>query len=260
MNKINSTCLLFLAISLFLPGCCSTNRETVYQVSTIDALLQGLYDGQTTIYTLKRHGDFGLGTFHALDGEMIVLDGRVYQIRADGVAYLADDDDTSPFAAVTFFSADRTLALPTVTDLSGLVTALDNALDTPNIFYAVRVDGHFSYIKTRSVPKQQKPYSPLVEVAKNQPTFEFNNVRGTIIGLRCPRFVKGLNVPEWHFHFITKDRLAGGHLLEVRFEGSEVLAQIDRTSEFHLVLPNSPEFYHLDTDRDLQDELERVEQ
>jgi acetolactate decarboxylase len=256
---IKQLSVLVLCISLFFTGCASTQRDTVYQVSTIDALLQGLYDGQTSIYTLKQHGDFGLGTFHALDGEMIVLDGDVYQVRADGVAYKADDRTTSPFAAVTFFTPSQTLALPTTTDLPGLGAALDNALPTQNIFYAVRIDGCFTYIKTRSVPKQEKPYPKLVEVAKNQPTFEFNNVKGTIIGLRCPQFVKGLNVPAWHFHFITEDRSAGGHLLEVRFDSSDVQAQIDPTSEFHLVLPDSPEFYQFNTNQDHQNELKRVE-
>lgn len=259
MIYIKELVVVIVGVSFFLPGCASSRRDTVYQVSTIDALLQGDYDGHTSIADLQRHGDIGLGTFHALDGEMIVLDGEVYQVRADGVAYKTQGCASSPFAAVTFFNPDRTLVLPTTTNLAGLGTALDNALETPNIFYAVRIDGCFSYIKTRSVPKQEKPYPKLVEVAKNQPTFEFNNVRGTIIGLRCPPFVKGLNVPAWHFHFITEDRSAGGHLLDVRFDSSEVRAQIDPTSEFHLVLPDSPEFYRLSTDQDRQGELKRVE-
>jgi acetolactate decarboxylase len=257
--KIKQRHIILVLIALLFPGCARSNHDTVYQVSTIDALVQGLYDGQISIRDLKSHGDFGLGTFHALDGEMVFLDGRVYQVRSDGVACLADDRTTVPFAAVTYFSPDRTLALPSVTNLAGLAGALDNALPTQNIFYAVRVDGKFSYVKTRSVPRQQKPYPPLVEVAKSQPTFEFNNVSGTIIGIRCPQFAKGLNVPAWHFHFITENRSAGGHLLDVRFEGSEVQAQIDPTSEYHLVLPDSPEFYNLNTAQDLQADVKKVE-
>jgi acetolactate decarboxylase len=30
---------------------------------------------------LLRHGDFGLGTFNRLDGEMLVNDGVCYQLR-----------------------------------------------------------------------------------------------------------------------------------------------------------------------------------
>jgi hypothetical protein len=50
----------------------------VFQVSTINALLEGVYDGDTTVEDLLRHGDFGVGTFDALDGEMVVL-GRPSQ-------------------------------------------------------------------------------------------------------------------------------------------------------------------------------------
>src|SRR5271170_5857406 len=45
----------------------------VYQFSTISALLEGVYDGDVTIADILRHGDFSLGTFNHLDGEMVVL-------------------------------------------------------------------------------------------------------------------------------------------------------------------------------------------
>ena len=58
----------------------------VYQTSTMGALLDGVYDGDVTIRELLQHGDFGLGTFNGLDGEMLVLDGICYQLRGDGSA------------------------------------------------------------------------------------------------------------------------------------------------------------------------------
>ena len=62
----------------------------VYQISTMGALLDGVYDGDVTIRELLRHGDFGLGTFNGLDGEMLVLDGVCYQLRSDGSAQVAE--------------------------------------------------------------------------------------------------------------------------------------------------------------------------
>lgn len=88
------------------------HRETLFQISTIDALMNGVYDGVTTIGELKNYGDFGIGTFEALDGEMAVVDGKVYQIKADGVAYPAADSVETPFAAVTFFDTDLEETLP----------------------------------------------------------------------------------------------------------------------------------------------------
>ena len=81
----------------------------VYQTSTMGALLQGVYDGEVTIRELLHHGDFGVGTFNRLDGEMVVLDGVCYQLRSDGSATIADPEQKTPFAAVTWFHADHTL-------------------------------------------------------------------------------------------------------------------------------------------------------
>ena len=50
-------------------------RQTVFQCSLMSALLAGVYDGELTVRELLQHGDFGLGTFNSLDGEMIIVDG-----------------------------------------------------------------------------------------------------------------------------------------------------------------------------------------
>lgn len=81
----------------------------VYQTSTMGALIDGVYDGDVTIGELLTHGDFGLGTFNRLDGKMLILDGVCYHVRADGSASVASTDDLTPFAAVTWFSADTTV-------------------------------------------------------------------------------------------------------------------------------------------------------
>jgi len=87
------------------------NKDLLFQTSTIDALLEGVYDGDITFGELKKYGDFGLGTFNGLDGEMLELDGRAYQIKTDGVAYAVNDSMKTPFAVVTFFEPDETIFL-----------------------------------------------------------------------------------------------------------------------------------------------------
>ncbi len=46
----------------------------------------------------------------------------------------------------------------------------------------------------------------MADAVKNQPVFEYNNIEGYIVGFRCPEFVEGLNVPGYHFHFVSKDK------------------------------------------------------
>ena len=174
--------------------------------------MSGLYDGDATISEVTRHGDFGIGTFDALDGEMVVIDGEFYQITSDG-ASSRPRLQTTPFAAVTFFEPDLLLVGGTV-DYARLQEYVAGRLPTQNVFYAVRIEGTFDMIKVRSVPKQHKPYPPLTDVVKNQPVFTLHNVKGTLVGFICPGYAKGVNVPGWHLHFISEDRKSGGHLLD----------------------------------------------
>src|SRR5919202_5710743 len=78
-------------------------HHTLFQTSTIEALLDGNYDGDVTFAELEDRGDFGLGTLNALDGEMIALDGSFYQVKSDGRAYPIDGKARTPFAVVTVF-------------------------------------------------------------------------------------------------------------------------------------------------------------
>jgi acetolactate decarboxylase len=50
----------------------------------------GVYDGVQPAGEIEKHGDFGIGTFEALDGEMIAVDGRYYQVTSDGSVHVVD--------------------------------------------------------------------------------------------------------------------------------------------------------------------------
>ncbi len=52
-------------------------HHTLFQTSTIDALLEGKFDGDVSFADLAGRGDSGLGTLDALDGEMIALDRAI---------------------------------------------------------------------------------------------------------------------------------------------------------------------------------------
>ena len=61
--------------------------NSIYLSAPVNAMLKGFYEENTTLGDLKKHGDFGLGTFNNLDGEMVMLDGVIYQLHADGKTY-----------------------------------------------------------------------------------------------------------------------------------------------------------------------------
>lgn len=232
-------------------------HHVLFQTSTIDALLEGNYDGDVSFAELEERGDFGLGTLEALDGEMVALDGGFYQVRADGRAYPIDGGTRTPFAVVTFFEPNVSLKLATPIDFEAFCTRLDLLVGGEASCYAVRVDGDFEYVKTRSVPRQRKPYPPLAEVVEHQPTFELRDVSGSLVGFRFPHYAQGLNVAGYHFHFITADRSAGGHVLEFRLAGGELL--VDSEAVLSLELPPGVDLPAPDPSAKKKDEVDRIE-
>ena len=224
-------------------------RDIMAQVSTIGSLMAGNYDGLYSIGELLRHGDFGLGTVHSLDGELIVLDGKAYQVRIDGAVHDVPHDMKTPFASLTWYDLDETIEAP-AGELASLIMFLDNHINK-DLFYAIRIAGEFDFVKTRSVT-DRKPYSPLVEVVKTQAVFERGKCRGVLIDLYCPPFAQGINVPGHHFHFLSEDKTFGGHVLDLKI--SKATIGLDVTRELFLMLPEG--FNAGDADKE---DLERIE-
>ncbi len=262
MNKNRLIALVVLTASLISGTGCSpavrVDRDILFQASTIGALMKGIYEGQMTVGELRPYGDFGLGTFEALDGEMVEIDGKFYQVRLDGTVYAVPDSLKIPFAAVTFFDNDKAVNFDKQVDLNGLQAYIDTLLPGVNLFYAVRIDGKFSYMKTRSVPMQVKPYPPLTDAVKDQQVLEFKDVEGTMVGFRCPPYIEGVNVPGYHFHFLDKDRKQGGHVLECTTSG--VIIVVDKTAGMLMALPDTPGFNKLNLGRGEPEGLKQVEQ
>jgi acetolactate decarboxylase len=232
-------------------------HHTLFQTSTIDALLEGEYDGDVSFAELEGRGDFGLGTLEALDGEMIALDGGFYQVRSDGRAYAVERRAKTPFAVVTFFEPNLFRTLATPLDLGTFCAGLDRLVGGEASCYAVRVDGDFDYVRTRSVPRQKKPYPPLAEVVERQPTFEIHDVRGSLVGFRFPHYAQGLNVAGYHFHFITAERSAGGHVLEFRLARGEL--RIDSEADLRVELPPGVDLPVPDPTAAKREALDRIE-
>lgn len=56
----------------------------IYQFSVVSALMDGVAEDGLPLSALLRHGDTGLGTFRHMQGELIILDGEVFQMLSDG--------------------------------------------------------------------------------------------------------------------------------------------------------------------------------
>ncbi len=232
-------------------------KNRIYLCAPVNALVEGIFEGKINLGEIKEHGDFGLGTFDRLDGEMVMLDGVIYQIDGEGqVRVITDEGIATPFVCLTFFRPVSYEHLEQITSHEDFMAWLLKLMPSPNIFYAFRIEGLFKKIRVRSVSRQDS-LRPLVEIAKEQAVFNFESVEGTIAGFYTPAFMSSLNVPGLHLHFLSDDRSGGGHLLECVPE--KIKAEVQFLPELELSLPMSLEYLTCDFLRDTEKDLDKVE-
>jgi len=230
--------------------------SAIYLCAPVNALVEGLYEEKVPLREIKRHGDFGLGTFDNLDGEMILLDGTVYQVNSAGRVAVVSDDCLTPFACVTFYRPISHEDVAQEMDYPAFLDLIQHLIPSSNIFYAIRMEGVFAYVKTRSVPRQEN-YRPLVDVAKDQPEFEFQNVAGTLAGFITPSFMGSINVPGLHLHFLSADLTRGGHVLECRPRQGRIGVQF--ITRLELSLPMTFDYLTQNFTRNIERDLNKAE-
>lgn len=238
----------------------AVDRDVIYQVSLLQGLTFGDYNGSVSAKELKEKGDIGIGTFDKLNGELIMLDGKVYRAAGDGSVEEVSDEETMPFCDVTFFDTDETESLSDIESFNDLRERLDEKVNVlgKNRFYVIRIDGTFKEMNVRSEYAQEEPYKPLVEVLETDQTFfDYENIKGSVVGLYCPAYMEDLNAVGWHLHFISDDRTKGGHVLGMNIEEGEL--SWDYTDAFSMLLPEDGMFSDFDLTIDQSEDIKKVE-
>ena len=230
-----------------LANALGVDHHTLYQVSTANALVQGVYQGCVTVGDLKNHGDFGLGTYDALDGEGLMLDGRIWQALSDGRVVEPPDNTTAPFWVCTEFKPDQTHTLDSVVSWDDLLKQLDALRRSENLFVAFRIEGTFKTIHYRVACKSE-PGTDLVTATSHQAEFTFENCQGTLMGFWSPAYARTFNIPGYHLHLLTADHQHGGHVLGI--EATNLSIQAMNVQEVVMALPESPEFLKADLSGD----------
>ena len=218
----------------------TVSRHEIFQTSLMSALLDGVYEDEMTVRDLLGRGSFGIGTFNGLDGEMLIVDGTCYQLRADGGVSKADLGAYTPYAVVTNFVPHIESELPQNVVRAEASKFIDKMTASENYMYALRIDGEFEWIRMRTVVKQEKPYRPMVEATDEDAIIELHDVSGVVAGFRTPLYELGIGVPGCHTHFVTDDRTAGGHVLDFKLRsgtaalclGTDLRLQLPLTDAF----------------------------
>ncbi|MBC7441199.1 MAG: acetolactate decarboxylase [Ramlibacter sp.] len=236
----------------------TVSRHEIFQTSLMSALLDGVYEDEMTVRDLLGHGSFGIGTFNGLDGEMLIIGGICYQLRADGGVSKADLGAHTPYAVVTNFVPHLESDLPPGLLRTEASSFIDHMTATQNYMYALRIDGDFEWIRMRTVVKQQKPYRPMVEATDEDAIIELHDVTGVVAGFRTPLYEQGIGVPGCHVHFINDDRTAGGHVLDFKLRSGRAALCLGTDLRLQLPLTDAFRNANLSPD-DLAWQLEKTE-
>lgn len=221
------------------------------------AFIGGLYDGYYPYNELKLNGDFGLGAPDKLDGELIVLNGKVYQTQHTGKTFEISNTALTPYAVVNFFKADAKYTFKRSISRQELYSYLDSILPNRNGIYAIHIRATFKTVKTRAFPPVTKPYKPLAEMLSLQQFFNFNTTRGDLVGYKLPEYMDGANITGYHFHFLSEDKSSGGHIID--FTAENLSIEIDSLDSFTVDIPQNEDFKKLDFSTDRREELKSVE-
>jgi acetolactate decarboxylase len=220
-------------------------------------LLSGRYGGVISVGELKKLGNMAIATMDRLDGEMQMIDGVVYQACADGHVYRPGDDATIPFGTIAEFHAERTMKLSGIPSYEEFEARVNGLCPEENVPLAIHFTGDFSYMKVRTVARQEQDGVGLAEAAKTEAVFEFRDIHGDLVGFRLPGYVKGVNAPGWHLHFVDAERRHGGHV--VNFSVREGELRCCNANDFQIRLPDAATLSGLNLARDWSAELKQAE-
>ena len=187
----------------------------IYLCAPVNALVEGIYEENVSLAEIKAHGDFGLGTFNDLDGEMVMIDGRTYQITADGTCPRDRRRPRRSAPSPASPSTSRSATMTFLTEMSHerFSNWLDGLLPSPNLFYAIRIEGEFS-LHQSTIRAQAGELPPTGRGGTGPIGLRVHQLSGTMAGFYTPAYMASLNVPGMHLHFLSEDKQVGGHVLE----------------------------------------------
>lgn len=232
-------------------------KKEIYQFSTINALMSGVFKGSFEIGAIKEKGNFGLGCSDGLTGEIIIRDHVFMEAKAQNPIRLLQDNDRIPFVQITTFCPDNTVDVSDVNKDNLYETLAQHTL-LNNVFLAIKIEGLFDHIKVRTPNDKGIAYKDAVEVSKNQIVRDLSAVKGTLVGFWTPKFFDNILVAGFHVHFINEDTQIGGHVIDFALNTGSLAYEVKYN--LNIELPNEQSYLEKNLDIDnMSDIIKKVE-
>jgi alpha-acetolactate decarboxylase len=157
----------------------------------------------------------------------------------------------SPFVIVTSMHHPVSRRVQDISR-NDLISVIDEMAEDARGIVAVRVEGDFDSVLIRSVPPQEPPYRPYVEVcASDEVRWTKEPFAGVFVGFKFPDLAPGATIPGLHLHGLNHERTTGGHNHDLHIR--DAVVTIDITREMVMHLPDKSMADLLNTPRELRE-------
>jgi acetolactate decarboxylase len=168
----------------------------------------------------------------------------------------APPDEAIPFWVATHFQAERQMSVTDIDSIEDLGARIDPFRPGANLFVAIKIKGVFEQVEMRTVSRVPEGVG-LLEASSKQAMVCIEKVSGTLVGFWSPAHTNSLNIPGYHFHFLSDDYSSGGHVLDLKADSLEI--GLDFQSNLRLALPETKQFLEADLSHDIGEQLHRAE-
>ena len=147
-------------------------------------------------------------------------------------------------------------------DMASLKDELNNRIEEDfglNSMHIIQITGMFEKVYARSEAPYRSHHITLKSMLeKTQTSFEFDNIRGSIVGVYFPDYMDGINASGWHLHFVNEDRTMGGHVYDLNMKKG--LVRLAKRSSIEIQLPKDAAFDTYTLKNASKEEIKQVEQ
>ena len=205
-------------------------------MGTFAAALSGAVNGDVSYRQVMQKGDFGLGTFNGITGELVAYDGRFYQISEQGKTVKVDPGWLTPYVQVIFFHPQIEKMIISATDYDSLKKELSMLLFNRSIPYAIHISGTFDRLKMRGRCPRKSGMK-----AQQEPVYVREALEGDLVGYYFLEHLLSLTTPGYHLHFLSADKENSGHLMDLSFT-SPVTVELQSIQDIDFHIPNSEDY------------------
>jgi len=208
------------ALSLITFGCTTIPTNTITQISTVKSIKEDNTSPLITNSELTSFGNTGIGIIEGIKGQVVINNNKVYEINDKFIATPSFGFTELTYANIVNFNWDTQLNLTSRKTMLEIEALITKTVPNDDIMCALKIKGKFLNIKLTTV------------TAKNGDQIEYQDISGTIVGFRFPKYTKEISPEGFIFFFIADNKKNGGDVVDFLLQTGSI--EIDLCNKLNI--------------------------